>query len=210
VLVSEAVLTLSNKVGVLTNKAYSVAPMLVSDLQSVSGDLRGLYEAVLEIEPSREDLKRAERVLRDYPRKKRRLALTLTECRTTWKKQAESLMAQTGVASPSQEERVQGGAVVAVAQRIIEQEEALLERIRYSDKILEWHDDVTRIELALGGLPQRLRSLIACRYWGNLPVDEVCDKLAISRPTYYRVRDDALIDFGMAYSCICGPVCQET
>jgi hypothetical protein len=64
VLVSEQILTLSGRVSEITNKAYITAPMLVSDLQGLSTDLRGLYEAVLEIEPSRGELREVERRLR--------------------------------------------------------------------------------------------------------------------------------------------------
>lgn len=70
-LVSEQVLTLSDQVGVLANRAYAIAPELAADLHALAGDLRGLYEQVLEIEPSREDLRWAEHVLRDYIRMKR-------------------------------------------------------------------------------------------------------------------------------------------
>ena len=171
--------------------------------------MRGLYEAVLEIEPSREDLQKAERILREYPRKKRRLALAMAEQVKAWNKQAEGIGMMGGPSCPSQEERVQGGVAVAVAQKILEAEEALYERIRFTGKVQEWSDEVRIIEVALAGLPVRLRSLIACRYFGNLPVDEVCDRLSISRPTYYRCRDDALMDFLEAYRCIGECVCQE-
>jgi len=195
VLVSEQVLTLSNKVGVLANRAYAIAPELAADLQGVLAGLRGLYEAVSEIEPSREDLQRAERILKDYPRKKRRLALAMVEQKQKWILQADGIDSMGGPSCPSQGERVDGGVALAVAQKILEAEEALYERIRFSDKVQKWSDDVRIIEVAMAGLPVRLRSLIACRYFGNLPVDEVCDRLMISRPHYYRLRDDALLDF---------------
>ena len=208
-LVSEQIVTLSGHVSEITNKAYSCAPMLVSDLQALSGDLCGLYEQVLEIEPSREDLQQAERILREYPRKKRRLALAMAEQIKLWMQQADGVDSMGGPSCPSQGERVDGGTAVATAQRILEAEEALYERIRFTDKVQEWSDEVRIIEVALAGLPVRLRSLIACRYFGNLPVDEVCDRLMISRPTYYRCRDDALVDFLEAYRCIGECVCQE-
>lgn len=194
-LVSEQVLTLSNQVGVLTNKAYGCAPMLVADLQGLTVSLRGLYEAVLEIEPSREDLLRAEQILRDYPRKKRRLALAMAEQVDEWIQRAEAIDSATGTSSPAQGERIQGGTTIAVAQKILEQEEALLERIRFSDKIQNWYEEIKKVEVAFCGLPRRLRELIACRYFGGLPIDDVCDKLAISRATFYRMRDEALGDF---------------
>jgi hypothetical protein len=208
-LVSEAVLCLSNKVGVLTNKAYQMAPMLVSDLQSLTGDLRGLYEAVLEIEPSREDLQQAERILREYPRKKRRLALAMAEQVKAWTKQAEGVSSMGGPSCPAQGERVQGGVALSTAQKILEAEEALYERIRFTDKVQAWSDEVRIVEVALAGLPVRLRSLIACRYFGNLPVDEVCDRIAISRPHYYRLRDDALLDFQRTYEILTVEECQQ-
>lgn len=194
-LVSEQVLTLSNQVGVLTNRAYVEAPMLVSDLQGLAVDLRGLYEAVLEIEPSREDLRRAEVILREYPRKKRRLALAMAEQVDGWIQRAEAIDSATGISSPSQGERVQGGTTVAVAHKILEQEETLLEGIRFSDRIQNWYEEIKKVEVALCGVPQRLRELIACRYFGGLPIDDVCEKLAISRATFYRMRDEALLDF---------------
>lgn len=201
-LVSEQVLTLSNKVGVLTNKAYAMAPMLVSDLQALSGDLRGLYEAVLEIEPSREDLQKAERILREYPRKKRRLALAMAEQIKAWMQQADGVSSMGGPSCPAQGERVDGGVVIATAQKILEAEEALYERIRFTDKVQEWSDEVRIIEVALAGLPVRLRSLIACRYFGGLPIDEVCDRVMISRAHYYRLRDEALLSFADTHNML--------
>ena len=201
-LVSEQVLTLSNKVGVLTNKAYSCAPALVSDLQGLSTDLRGLYEQVLEIEPSREDLQRAERILKDYPRKKRRLALAMVEQKQKWILQADGIDSMGGPSCPSQGERVDGGVALAVAQKILEAEEALYERIRYSDKVQEWSDEVRIIEVALAGLPVRLRSLVACRYFGGLPIDEVCDRVMVSKTHYYRLRDEALANFADAHNML--------
>lgn len=199
-LVSEQVLTLSNKVCVLTNKAYVEAPALVSDLMALSGDLRGLYEAVLEIEPSREDLQKAERILREYPRMKRRLALAMAEQVKAWNKQAEWIRMMGGPSCPSQGERVDGGVALAVAQKILEAEEALYERIRFSDKVQKWSDEVRIIEVALAGLPVRLRSLIACRYFGGLPIDEVCDRVMVSKTHYYRLRDEALASFAEAHN----------
>lgn len=208
-LVSEQILTLSGRVSEITNKAYATAPMLVSDLTGLSSDLRGLYEAVLEIEPSREDLQQAERILREYPRKKRRLALAMAEQIKAWLKQADGVDSMGGPSCPSQGERVDGGTAIATAQRILEAEEALYERIRFTDKVQEWSDEVRIIEVALAGLPVRLRSLIACRYFGNLPVDEVCDRLSISRPHYYRLRDDALLGFQTVYSDFALRECQQ-
>jgi len=202
VLVSEQVLTLSNRVGVLTNKAYQCAPMLVSDLQALTGDLRGLYEAVLEIEPSREDLQKAERILREYPRKKRRLALAMAEQVKAWMKQANGVSSMGGPSCPAQGERVDGGVVIATAQKILEAEEALYERIRFTGTVQEWSDEVRIIEVALAGLPVRLRSLIACRYFGGLPIDEVCDRVMISRAHYYRLRDEALISFADTHNIL--------
>ena len=201
-LVSEQVLTLSNRVGVLTNKAYQCAPMLVSDLQALTGDLRGLYEAVLEIEPSREDLQKAERILREYPRKKRRLALAMAEQVKAWMKQANGVSSMGGPSCPAQGERVDGGVVIATAQKILEAEEALYERIRFTGTVQEWSDEVRIIEVALAGLPVRLRSLIACRYFGGLPIDEVCDRVMISRAHYYRLRDEALISFADTHNIL--------
>ena len=201
-LVSEQILTLSGRVSEITNKAYATAPMLVSDLQALSGDLRGLYDAVLEIEPSREDLQKAERILREYPRKKRRLALAMAEQVKAWMKQANGVASMGGPSCPSQEERVQGGVVIATAQKILEAEEALYERIRFTDKVQEWSDEVRIIEVALAGLPVRLRSLIACRYFGGLPIDEVCDRVMISRAHYYRLRDEALLSFADTHNML--------
>jgi hypothetical protein len=202
VLVSEQIVTLSGRVSEITNKAYATAPMLVSDLQGLSSDLRGLYEAVLEIEPSREELRNAERILREYPKKKRRLALAMLAQVRLWNKQADGVSAMGGPSCPSQEERVQGGVAVAVAQKILEAEEALYERIRFTDKVQEWSDEVRIIEVALAGLPVRLRSLIACRYFGGLPIDEVCDRVMISRAHYYRLRDEALISFADTHNIL--------
>ena len=201
-LVSEQILTLSGRVSEITNKAYSCAPMLVSDLQGLSSDLRGLYEAVLEIEPSREDLQKAERILREYPRKKRRLALAMAEQVKAWMKQANGVSSMGGPSCPAQGERVDGGVVIATAQKILEAEEALYERIRFTGTVQEWSDEVRIIEVALAGLPVRLRSLIACRYFGGLPIDEVCDRVMISRAHYYRLRDEALISFADTHNIL--------
>jgi len=202
VLVSEQILTLSGRVSEITNKAYSCAPMLVSDLQGLSSDLRGLYEAVLEIEPSRGDLQQAERILREYPRKKRRLALAMAEQVKAWMKQANGVASMGGPSCPAQGERVDGGVVIATAQKILEAEEALYERIRFTDKVQEWSDEVRIIEVALGGLPVRLRSLTACRYFGALPIDAVCDRVMISRAHYYRLRDEALLSFADTHNML--------
>jgi hypothetical protein len=203
-LLSEQIHSIANDVGDITNRAYMVAPSLVQDLQGLQVKMRSLYEAAAEFEPSREEIREVEHILKGYPSKKKRLALAKIQQIKSWMLQADSIFSMSGLSCSPQKERIQGGVILATAERILEAEETLIERVCFSEKIQKWSDEVSIIEVALAGLPVRLRSLIACRYFGNLPVDEVCDRMAISRPTYYRLRDEAFIDFQKAHNNLNG------
>ena len=186
-LIAERIHVLSDKVGVLTNKAYSMAPMLVSELQSVSGDLRGLYEAVLEIEPSRPDLEAVERRLKDYVNDKE----TIREAWRRWREQAEriDLICSCGP-NPSDDYRVQGGTVEFAAQKIIELKEAHEERL--ADKIARLERDVLEIETAIDTLPERMRRFVILRYVKKWAMDDVAAELYCSRQWAYQLREEAL------------------
>ena len=182
-LVSEAVLTLSNKVGVLTNKAYTMAPMLVSDLQSLMGDLRGLYEQVLEIEPSREDLRRLEERLRRYPS----LVETIAEGRPEWWRIAWEIDHPT---SDPCAERVQGGASVALAQRIAEAKDQLDRQV--GQALEDAMTEVMAIDSALDRLPRRMRRLLEMRYFDGACWYEIAEEIGVTRQWAIELRDEAL------------------
>ncbi len=186
-LVSEAVLCLSNKVGVLTNKADAMAPMLVSDLQTLTGDLRGLYEQVLEIEPSRPDLEAVEKRLRAYADDKEEIR----EAWKRWREQAERIdtICSCGP-NPSNDCRVQGGVVEFAAQKVIELKEAHEERL--ADKISRLERDVLEIETAIDTLPERMRRFVILRYVKKWAMDDVAAELYCSRQWAYQLREEAL------------------
>ena len=182
-LVSEQVLTLSNKVGVLTNKAYSCAPALVSDLQGLSTDLRGLYEAVLEIEPSREDLRAVEERLRRYPS----LVATIAEGRPEWWRIAWEIDHPT---SDPCAERVQGGASVALAQRIAEAKDQLDRQV--GQALEDAMTEVMAIDSALDRLPRRMRRLLEMRYFDGACWYEIAEEIGVTRQWAIELRDEAL------------------
>lgn len=184
-LVSEQILTLSGRVSEITNKAYSCAPMLVSELQGLSSDLRGLYEAVLEIEPSREDVTRVEKRLRAY-------AYTLSKLAhgtPSWRKRA--WLIDNPSHNPRDDVRVQGGAQVELAQRLVEKWEALADEVDKTFSDLQGEVEV--VEKALANLPDRMRRFIEMRYFDGLSMDEVSAELNICRREAYYTRDEALL-----------------
>ena len=184
-LIAERIHVLSDKVGVLTNKCYAMAPALVSDLQSVSGDLRELWEAVSEIEPSREDVARVEKRLRAY-------AYTLSKLAhgtPSWRKRA--WLIDNPSHNPRDDVRVQGGAQIELAQRLVEKWEALTEEV---DKTFgDLQGEVEIVEKALANLPDRMRRFIEMRYFDGLSMDEVSAELNICRREAYYTRDEALL-----------------
>lgn len=183
-LVSEQVLTLSNKVGVLTNKAYSCAPALVSDLQGLSTDLRGLYEAVLEIEPSREDLRVIEDRLDAYPSKLKRFREGLPDWwRKAWK-----------IDHPANNpcmDRVQGGVQEFLAEKLAEERDGLEREVEETINALR--GEVAQMEKALAQLPSRLYRLVELRYFEGLPWIDVAVELEYSREWVRTLRDEALL-----------------
>jgi len=184
VLVSEQVLTLSNKVGVLTNKAYSCAPALVSDLQGLSTDLRGLYEAVLEIEPSREDIRAVEARLYRYPSQVAMLKKGKPEWwRIAWECDHPS--------SNPCEERVQGGSSVALAQKITETRDELEREV--DQQLQEARDNVADIDEGLDKLPVRLRTLLEMRYFNGDNWYDIAEAIGVTRQWAYSLKDEALL-----------------
>lgn len=183
-LVSEQVLTLSNQVGVLTNKAYGCAPMLVSDLQGLSGDLRGLYEAVLEIEPSREDVRAVEARLYRYPA----LVAMLTKGKPEWWDKA--FWIDNPSHNPPDDVRIQGGASVALAQRIAEARDDLERDVEA--QIYDALQEVDIIKDALERLPRKLEQLIRLRYFNGKCWYDIAEELECVRSHCFRLRDEAL------------------
>jgi len=183
VLVSEQILTLSGRVSEITNKAYAMAPMLVSDLTGLSSDLRGLYEAVLEIEPSREDLRRLEERLRRYPS----LVETLERGRPEWWRVAWEL---DHPASSPYEERVQGGTSVALAQRIAEARDQLEREV--ARQLDEAMTEVRRIDGGLERLPRRMRRLLEMRYFDGARWYEIAEEIGVTRQWAIELRDEAI------------------
>lgn len=182
-LCSEQVLTLSNRVGVLTNRAYVEAPMLVSDLQALTGDLRGLYEAVLEIEPSREDVRAVEERLRRYPS----LVATIAEGRPEWWRIAWEIDHPT---SDPCAERVQGGTSVALAQRIAEAKDQLDRQV--GQALEDAMTEVMAIDSALDRLPRRMRRLLEMRYFDGACWYEIAEEIGVTRQWAIELRDEAL------------------
>ena len=182
-LVSEQILTLSGRVSEITNKAYAMAPMLVSDLTGLSSDLRGLYEAVLEIEPSREDLRRLEERLRRYPS----LVETLERGRPEWWRVAWEL---DHPASSPYEERVQGGTSVALAQRIAEARDQLEREV--ARQLDEAMTEVRRIDGGLERLPRRMRRLLEMRYFDGARWYEIAEEIGVTRQWAIELRDEAI------------------
>lgn len=183
-LVSEQVLTLSNQVGVLTNKAYQCAPMLVSDLQALSGDLRGLYEQVLEIEPSREDVRAVEARLYRYPSQVDMLKRGTPEWwRVAWECDHPSH-------NPC-EDRVQGGESIALAQRLAEMRDTLEREI--DQQLQEARDNVADIDEAMDKLPNRLRMLLEMRYFNGDNWYDIAEAIGVTRQWAYSLKDDALL-----------------
>jgi hypothetical protein len=184
VLVSEQILTLSGRVSEITNKAYAMAPMLVSDLTGLSGDLRGLYEAVLEIEPSREDIRAVEARLYRYPT----LVAMLAKGKPEWWDKAF------WIDNPSRnpcEDRVQGGASVALAQRIAEARDELERDV--DDAIIEAKAEVANIEQALDQLPRKLEQVIRLRYFEGMCWYDIAEEAVITRRWAFNLRDEALL-----------------
>lgn len=184
-LVSEQVLTLSNRVGVLTNRAYVEAPALVSDLQGLSGDLRGLYEAVLEIEPSREDIRAVEARLYRYPA----LVAILSKGKPEWWDKA--FWIDNPSHNPRDDVRVQGGASVALAQKIAEARDELERCV--DDAIIEAKTEVANIEQALDQLPRKMEQVIRLRYFEGMCWYDIVEELEIGRTWATKLRDDAIM-----------------
>ena len=182
-LVSEQVLTLSNRVGVVLTRAYAEAPALIGELRGVLEDLRGLYEAVLEGEPSREDLRRLEERLRRYPS----LVETLERGRPEWWRVAWEL---DHPASSPYEERVQGGTSVALAHRIAEARDQLEREV--ARQLDEAMSEVRRIDGGLERLPRRMRRLLEMRYFDGACWYEIAEEIGVTRQWAIELRDEAL------------------
>ena len=191
-LVSEQIVTLSGRVSEITNKAFAMAPMLVSDLQALSGDLRGLYEAVLEIEPSREDLRVVEDRLSAYPSVLKRFREGVPD----WWRKAWRLD------HPSQNpclDRVQGGVQEFLAERLIEERDGLEREVEETISALK--GEVAQMEKALSLLPSRLYRLVELRYFEGLPWVNVAAELDYSREWVRSLRDEALLILTKALEC---------
>lgn len=185
-LVSEQILTLSGRVSEITNNAYATAPMLVSDLQGLSSDLRGLYEAVLEIEPSREELREVERRLRRYNDDRDEVR----DAWRRWRNRAEQIDLISTCGPNPCEDRVQGGVVEFAAQKILELKEA--HEAQLADKLKALEDKVLEIEQAIDALPEKLRKFVILRYLKGWAMDDVADELFCSRVWAYQLREEAL------------------
>lgn len=183
-LIAERIHVLSDKVGVLTNKAYSMAPTLVSDLHSVSGDLRDLWEAVSEIEPSREDLKLVEARLYRYPS----LVSLLTKGKPEWWDKA--FWIDNPSHNPRDDVRVQGGASIELAQRIAEARDDLERDVDGSLK--DALAEVADIEQAMCRLPRKLEQIIRLRYFDGMCWYDIAEDVGYSRIHCNRMRDEAL------------------
>lgn len=182
-LVSERVFELSQRVGDLANRAYGCAPALVQDLRSVLLDLRSLYEAVTELEPSRSDLHRLEARLYRYPS----LVALLTQGDEAWWARAYWLDYPT---STPCDERIQGGTSVALAQRIAEEKDALERKIQ--QRLDFARQEVDNIRDALLELPSRMEALIRLRYFEGKCWYDIADELGCARSHCFRLRDEAL------------------